>query len=298
MLPRPSVIARLPTARLPSSLAAMSSGTTPPPLPDPAELALPPVLPPEPACEAIGLRKVFATTVAVDGLSLSIPRGTFYAFLGPNGAGKTTSLRMLAGLLQPGDGRALIDGIDIHLEPERAKARLAYVPDEPALYGKLTAVEFLEYTAALWAVPPAEARARAQSLLAQLGLADRAGERLEGFSRGMKQKVALAAALLHRPTLLMLDEPLTGLDATAARLVKDLLQDFVAAGGTVLLTTHILEVAERLAQRIGIIHRGRLCAEGTLDELRAQTGLPGAPLEDVFLKLVGSTEGLAPASVP
>jgi ABC-2 type transport system ATP-binding protein len=276
----------------------MLSGTTPPPLPDPVEFAPPPVLPPEAACEAIGLRKVFATTVAVDRLSLRIPRGTFYAFLGPNGAGKTTSLRMLAGLLQPGDGRALIDGIDIHLEPERAKARLAYVPDEPALYGKLTAVEFLEYTAALWDVSPPEARARAQSLLAQLGLPERAGDRLEGFSRGMKQKVALAAALLHRPSLLMLDEPLTGLDASAARLVKDMLQNFVAAGGTVLLTTHILEVAERLAQRIGIIHRGRLCAEGTLDELRAQTALPGATLEDVFLKLVGSTEGLAPVSTP
>ena len=267
----------------------MSSLPATPPVPTP------PPLPPAPACELVGLRKVFGATVAVDRLSLTIPRGTFYAFLGPNGAGKTTSLRMLAGLLIPGGGRAFIDGIDVHQEPERAKARLAYVPDEPALYGKLSAVEFLEYTAALWDIPGAEARAQAQSLLAQLGLAERAGDRLEGFSRGMKQKVALAAALLHRPSLLMLDEPLTGLDATAARTVKDMLQQFVAAGGTVLLTTHILEVAERLAQRIGIIHRGRLCAEGTLDELRAQTGLPGATLEDVFLKLVGTTEGLGGA---
>jgi ABC-2 type transport system ATP-binding protein len=275
----------------------MSSGLTPPPLPEPSEPALPPVLPAEAACELIGLRKVFGTTVAVDGLSLRIPRGTFYAFLGPNGAGKTTSLRMLAGLIQPGGGRALIDGFDVHLHPERAKALLAYVPDEPTLYGKLTPVEFLEYTAALWEVPAAEARARAESLLAKLGLADRAGDRIEGFSRGMKQKVALAAALIHRPSLLMLDEPLTGLDAGAARLVKDMLQEFVAAGGTVLLTTHILEVAERLARRIGIIHRGRLLAEGTLAELQEQAAMPGATLEDVFLRLVGSTEGLnsAPA---
>lgn len=272
----------------------MSSGLTPPPLPEPSETDLPPVLPAEAACELIGLRKVFGTTVAVDGLSLRIPRGTFYAFLGPNGAGKTTSLRMLAGLIQPGGGRALIDSIDVHLHPERAKALLAYVPDEPTLYGKLTPVEFLEYTAALWEVPAAEARARAESLLAKLGLADRAGDRIEGFSRGMKQKVALAAALVHRPSLLMLDEPLTGLDAGAARLVKDMLQEFVAAGGTVLLTTHILEVAERLARRIGIIHRGRLLAEGTLAELQEQAAMPGATLEDVFLRLVGSTGGLHP----
>ncbi len=271
----------------------MTPGPLPPPLPAAPESAIPPVLPADAACELVNLRKVFDTTVAVDRLSLRVPRGTFYALLGPNGAGKTTSLRILAGLLHPGDGRAFIDGIDVHREPARAKARLAYVPDEPALYGKLTPVEFLEYTAALWSVPPAEARARAQSLLAQLGLADRAGARLEGFSRGMKQKVALAAALIHQPALLMLDEPLTGLDAAAARLVKDMLQEFVAAGGTVLLTTHILEVAERLAQRIGIIHRGRLHAEGTLEELRLRTGRPGATLEDVFLHLVGSADGIA-----
>ena len=270
----------------------MTSGLTPPPLPESEEPALPPVLPANAACELIGLRKAFGTTIAVDGLSLRIPRGTFYAFLGPNGAGKTTSLRMLAGLLRPGDGHALINGFDVHHDPERAKALLAYVPDEPALYGKLTPIEFLEYTAALWEVPAAEARARAESLLAKLGLADRVGDRIEGFSRGMKQKVALAAALIHRPSLLMLDEPLTGLDAAAARLFKDMLQEFVAAGGTVLLTTHILEVAERLARRIGIIHRGRLLAEGTLAELQDQAALPGATLEDVFLRLVGSTEGL------
>ncbi len=266
-------------------------------MPEPGDSVIPPVLPADAACELQGLRKTFGATVAVDGLSLRIPRGTFYAFLGPNGAGKTTSLRMLAGLLQPGGGRALINGFDVHLEPERAKALLAYVPDEPSLYGKLTPVEFLEYTAALWNVPSSEARPRAESLLAILGLSERAGDRIEGFSRGMKQKVALAAALIHRPSLLMLDEPLTGLDAAAARLVKDMLQDFVAAGGTVLLTTHILEVAERLAERIGIIHRGRLLAEGTLAELQVQASMHGATLEDVFLHLVSWTERLdsAPA---
>lgn len=263
--------------------------------------AVPPVLPaatpPETpaACELAGLRKQFGKAVAVDGLSLRVPRGVLYAFLGPNGAGKTTSLRMLAGLLRPDAGQAFIGGCDVHREPARAKRGLAYVPDDAPLYGKLNPVEFLEYTAALWSVPPAEARPRAEELLRRLGLAERAGDRIEGFSRGMKQKVALAAALVHRPQLLMLDEPLTGLDAGAARLVKDMLLEFVADGGTVLLTTHILEVAERLAQRIGIIQRGRLLAEGTLEELRAQVGKPGASLEDVFLGLVGSREGMGAA---
>ncbi len=244
------------------------------------------------ACEFVDLHKRFGNTRAVDGLSLRVERGTFYAFLGPNGAGKTTSLRMLAGLLLPDRGSVRIGDVDVHQEPERAKQQLAYVPDEPALYGKLTPVEFLEYVAALWSVPPAIASERARSLLDRLSLTDRAGERLDGYSRGMKQKIALAAAMIHEPALLMLDEPLTGLDAGAARLIKDMLIGYVQQGGTVLLTTHILEVAERMAQRIGVIARGKLLAEGTLDELRSAAALPGATLEDVFLKLVGTTEGM------
>ena len=247
------------------------------------------------AVELVALHKSFRLQVAVAGLDLRVARGTLYAFLGPNGAGKTTSLRMLAGLLRPDSGSARILGVDVHLEPERAKQPLAYVPDEPVLYGKLTPIEFLEYVAALWRVPLADARPRALRLLDTLGLAARAAERIEGFSRGMKQKVALAAALVHAPSVLLLDEPLTGLDAAAARLVKDMLLEFVAGGGTVLLTTHILEVAERLAERIGIIARGRLLAEGTLAELQAHAALPGATLEAVFLKLVGSTEGVTSA---
>ena len=244
------------------------------------------------ACEFADVHKHFGNTKAVDGLSLQVPRGVFYAFLGPNGAGKTTSLRMLAGLLRPTRGVTRIGGIDVHLQPEQAKQQLAYVPDEPALYGKLNPVEFLEYVAALWRVPADTARERARALLERLSLADRATERLEGYSRGMKQKVALAAAMIHEPRLLMLDEPLTGLDAAAARLIKDMLLDYVQKGGTVLLTTHIREVAERLAQRIGVIARGRLLAEGTLADLRAAAALPDGTLEDVFLKLVGTTEGM------
>ncbi len=244
------------------------------------------------ACEFVDLHKRFGRTAAVAGLSLQVPRGVFYAFLGPNGAGKTTSLRMLAGLLRPDAGTVRIGGIDVLAEPERAKQELAYVPDEPALYGKLTPIEFLDYVAALWSVPAATARQRAGELLERLSLSDRAGERLEGYSRGMKQKVALAAAMIHAPRLLMLDEPLTGLDAAAARLIKDMLLDYVRAGGTVLLTTHILEVAERLAERIGVIAQGRLLAEGSLADLRHQAALPEGTLEDVFLALVGSTAGM------
>jgi ABC-2 type transport system ATP-binding protein len=260
-----------------------------------AAVAVPPPIPATPACEIIALRKRFGPVLAVDGLNLSIPPGLLYAFLGPNGAGKTTSLRMLAGLLRPDHGVARINGHDVHADPVRAKQGLAYIPDDPALYAKLTPIEFLEYTAALWNVPRHEARPRAEALLTKLGLSPRAADRIESFSRGMKQKVALASALVHAPSLLMLDEPLTGLDAAAARLVKDMLLEFVAGGGTVLLTTHILEVAERLAQRIGIIARGKLLAEGTLEELRAQAAMPGATLEDVFLRLVGSTEGMGRA---
>ena len=247
------------------------------------------------ACEIIGLHKRFGRTTAVDGLDLRVPPGVLYAFLGPNGAGKTTSLRMLAGLLKPDLGTVRINGHDVHVDPARAKQGLAYIPDDPALYAKLTPIEFLEYTAALWSVPRAQARSRAETLITRLGLSTRAADRIESFSRGMKQKVALASALVHQPSLLMLDEPLTGLDAAAARLVKDMLLEFVAAGGTVLLTTHILEVAERLAQRIGIIARGKLLAEGSLEQLRAHAGMPGATLEDVFLALVGSTEGMGRA---
>jgi ABC-2 type transport system ATP-binding protein len=239
------------------------------------------------ACETRGLYKRFGTQIAVDGLDLRVPRGLLYAFLGPNGAGKTTSLRMITGLLRPDRGDVFLHGRALRAEPEAAKAALAYIPDEPTLYGKLNALEYLEFVAALWAVPAKTAQARATDLLAQLGLADRAHDRLEGFSRGMKQKIVLAGALIHEPSLLLLDEPLTGLDAASARLVKDLLLDYVARGRTVILTTHILEVAERLAQRIGIIHRGRLLLEGTLEELRERSGKPGATLEEIFLHLVG-----------
>jgi ABC-2 type transport system ATP-binding protein len=232
-----------------------------------------------------GLCKAFGKP-AVDQLNLRVRPGELYALLGPNGAGKTTTLRMVAGLMKPDAGAIAVFGVDALADPLGAKQIMAWAPDEPMLYDRLTPMEYLEFVAGLWGVPPATGLARAQSLLEWLGLWDERNQRCEGFSRGMKQKTALAGALIHEPRLLLLDEPLTGLDAAAARLVKDVLRARVAAGATVILTTHILDVAERMADRIGIIQHGRLLAEGTLEELRNRSGSPDArTLEDVFLQL-------------
>jgi ABC-2 type transport system ATP-binding protein len=240
-----------------------------------------------------GLSKAFGPKKAVDDLSLEVRAGELYALLGPNGAGKTTTLRMVAGLLKPDAGRIEVFGVDALADPAAAKKMIAWAPDEPMLYDRLNPMEYLEFVAGLWGIEAKAARARAEELLRWLGLWENRGERCEGFSRGMKQKTALAGALIHEPRLLILDEPLTGLDAAVARQVKDLLQERVRGGATVILTTHILEVAERLADRIGIIDHGRLMATGTLDELRARTGEAGATLEDVFLRLTGEDEAAA-----
>jgi ABC-2 type transport system ATP-binding protein len=246
---------------------------------------------PEPslALETRGLTKRF-DRLAVDDLDLTIRAGEFYALLGPNGAGKTTTLRMVAGLLRPDAGAVHILGIDALRDPVAAKQLIAWVSDEPMIYDKLTPLEYLAFVAGLWGCDPRSSEATAHRLLNELGLAPHAQERCEGFSRGMRQKVALAGALVHDPRLIILDEPLTGLDAMSARLVKGLLQDRVRDGCTVILTTHILEVAERMADRIGVIAAGRLVAEGSLDELRRRNdqgeGDGSRSLEDVFVALV------------
>ena len=240
-----------------------------------------------PALKISGLYKNFDGKFAVDGLDLEISRGQFHALLGPNGAGKTTTLRIVAGLLKADRGDVSILGHDIATDGIAAKRVTAFLPDDPLLYGKLNPVEYLEFVAGLWNVNAATAASKAQDLLKWLDLWDNRDELVEGFSRGMRQKVALAGALIHEPQLMILDEPLTGLDAHAARGVKDMLLDYVAKGNTVVLTTHILEIAERLAERISIIQRGKIVAQGTLDELRAKAGGEGArgTLEDVFLNL-------------
>jgi ABC-2 type transport system ATP-binding protein len=240
----------------------------------------------QPALALRALTKRFGKP-AVDGLDLTVRPGEFYALLGPNGAGKSTTLRMVAGLLPADSGEIHIFGIDARRQPIAAKRLVAWLPDEPLLYDKLDPLEYLEFVAGLWGVEPRRAAENAEALLQTLGLWEYRRERCEGFSRGMKQKVALAGALVHEPRLLMLDEPLTGLDAGSARQVKDLLAARVREGATIILTTHILEVAERIADRIGILAHGRLIAEGTLDELRAAGGAQ-ASLEDLFLDLVAA----------
>ena len=239
-----------------------------------------------------GLTKRF-DRLAVDTLDLVIRPGEFYALLGPNGAGKTTTLRMVAGLLRPDAGAVSIFGIDALNDPVAAKQVTAWVSDEPMIYDKLTPLEYLEFIAGLWGVAPSIADARARQLLGSLGLEPNLHERCEGFSKGMRQKVALAGALIHDPRLIILDEPLTGLDAVSARHVKGLLGERVRAGNTVIMTTHILEVAERMADRIGVIASGRLVAEGTLAELRQQNGRNDTSLEDVFIALVDTQAAAA-----
>ena len=231
-----------------------------------------------------GLRKSYDKPVIRD-LSLTIPPGQLYALLGPNGAGKTTTLRIVVGLLDADAGQVSIFGHDVRRDPLAAKAVTAWLPDEPMIYDKLTPAEYLAFVAGLWRMAPVDAANEAERLLRWLDLWDQRDTRCEGFSRGMKQKVALAGALIHHPRLLILDEPLTGLDATMARAVKDALRAEFDAGATVIITTHILEVAERLADRIGIIANGTLLAEGTLDELRALAGPGEATLEDTFIRL-------------
>ena len=241
--------------------------------------------PDQTALQVRGLTKRF-DRLAVDALDLTVRTGEFYALVGPNGAGKTTTLRMVAGLLRPDAGAVAVFGIDALDDPVAAKQMVAWVSDEPMIYDKLTPLEYLEFVGGLWGIDPLVSEPAAHRLLISLGLEPHLHERCEGFSKGMRQKVALAGALVHDPRLIILDEPLTGLDAVSARHVKGLLSDRVRAGGTVIMTTHILEVAERMADRIGVIAAGRLVAEGTLDELRQQNGHGDKSLEDLFIALV------------
>jgi ABC-2 type transport system ATP-binding protein len=234
------------------------------------------------ALEIRALSKRFGTTQAVDGLDLVVPKGELFALIGPNGAGKTTTLRLVSGLLAPDAGSIVVAGHDIAKEPLEARRALAFLPDEPQLYAKLRPLEYLAFVAGLWGLEPETAEAGARELLSLLGLAGTERDYVENYSRGMRQKLALAGALLHDPEVLVLDEPLTGLDAASARLVKDLLAGRAATGRTVILSTHILEVAERVATRLAIVARGRIVAEGSMAQLRAGSD---RTLEDIFLEL-------------
>jgi len=237
------------------------------------------------ALEIRGLAKNFDQP-AVDGLDLRVRTGEFYTLLGPNGAGKTTTLRMVTGLLKPDRGSITVFGIDALADPIGVRKAVAWLSDEPMIYDKLTPMEYLHFVSGLWAVESGLAEARARDLIGWLGLEAYAHHRCEGLSRGTRQKVALAGALVHAPRLIILDEPFTGLDAGSARLVKRVLRERVHAGCSVIMTTHILDVAERMADRIGVMVGGRLLAEGNLEELRGQAGAGHTSLEDTFLALV------------
>ena len=239
------------------------------------------------------VRKCYGRTVAVRDLSLQIRRGELFAFLGPNGAGKTTTIKMLAGLLRPNAGLVHVCGHRIGANGLAAKARLAYVPDQPFLYERLTGREFLYFVAEMYGVPNRQRDRKLESLTGVLDIGEFLDQLTEGYSHGMKQKIVLAAALLHEPSLLVIDEPMVGLDPRTIRAVKNLFLEHTRDGGTIFMSTHTLDIAEALADRIGIINQGELIAVGTLDELRAESRrqLAAGGLEEIFLQLTESDNG-------
>lgn len=238
-----------------------------------------------------GLSKSYSKNVvkAVDNLSLEVKPGEIYGFLGPNGAGKTTTIKMIVGLLKPDAGTIIVNGHDVSKEPVAAKASIAFVPDNPELFDKLTGVDYINFMGDIYGVSTQDRRERAAKLLKMFDLEAAAGDLISSYSHGMRQKMALTGALLSMPKLMVLDEPMVGLDPKSAYLFKELMNEHCATGGTVFFSTHILDVAERLCHRVGIIKKGRLIAEGTMEQLKANKhGSSGESLEEMFLEL---TEG-------
>ena len=238
------------------------------------------------AVETRGLTRDFGSFRAVDGIDLAVPAGSFYGFLGPNGAGKSTTIKCLTGLLRPSGGSMRILGIDLIADPVAVKRRIGVVPEDLALFDRLSAEETLMFVAQIHGIDRATARARSADLLGLMDLEGASATLVTDFSHGMRKKLSLAAALLPAPRLLFLDEPFEGIDAVASRQIKDLMQSFVARGGTIFLTSHILEIVERLSTHIGVIAKGKLVAQGPIETLRAG-GEAGATLEERFISLVG-----------
>lgn len=242
----------------------------------------------QPAVWARGLVRTFGKTEAVRGVDLSIRPGEFYGLLGPNGAGKTTTIKMIVGLLRPSSGSAGIGAIDAWENPVEAKRQIGVLPEEFNLYERLTGAELLDFTAAVHGLPEGQARERRDELLELLALTDAAGRLIADYSRGMRKKVALAAAVIHAPPVLFLDEPFEGVDAVSARLIRNLLQRYTASGATVVFSSHVMDLVERLCTRIGIMVDGRLTTEASPDELRDTFGV--SSIEDAFLKAVGAAD--------
>jgi ABC-2 type transport system ATP-binding protein len=235
------------------------------------------------------LTKHFGGVAAVDGLTLEVPPGEIFGYLGPNGAGKTTTVKLLTGLLRPTAGRAWIGGVDVQAEPRRARRLLGLVPDQPYVYPLLTGVEFLRFVGDLYEVELSRQKARIPELLEMFDLSAAGAELVESYSHGMRQKLVLASVLLHEPKVVFLDEPMVGLDPKSARLVKDIFGELSRRGVTLFMCTHVLEIAEKLCGRVGIVQKGRMDPVGTVADLRARAG-HGGSLEDVFLSLTGGTE--------
>jgi ABC-2 type transport system ATP-binding protein len=243
------------------------------------------------------LTKRYGSFTAVDGIDLHVPRGELFGFLGPNGAGKTTTLRIIAGILRPTAGRVLLAGVDLLTDPMRAKAHLGFIPDRPFVYDKLTGGEFLRFVAGLYGQDGATIERRIGELLELFELTPWTDELVESYSHGMRQKLIISSALIHRPELIVVDEPMVGLDPKGARLLKDIFRAFVERGGTVLMSTHTLEVAQVMCDRIAIVQTGRIVAEGTMAQLREQTAAGDASLEDLFLRLTGGSKAQELAAI-
>jgi ABC-2 type transport system ATP-binding protein len=236
------------------------------------------------------LTKQYGNFTAVKNINLEVKAGEVFGFLGPNGAGKTTTIKMMAGLLQPTSGSVEIGGFDVQKEPLQAKAITGFIPDRPYLYEKLTAAEFMRFVAELYTMPSPDKRI--EELLGLFGLTDWAGELVENFSHGMKQRLVMASSLLHHPKVLVVDEPMVGLDPRGARLVKDLFQDLASQGVTVFMSTHTLEIVEAMCTRVAIINKGEIIAGGSVEELGRLARMENSHLEPIFLKLTGGDEAL------
>ena len=238
----------------------------------------------------IDLTKNYGKLTAVNHINLDVAQGEIFGFLGPNGAGKTTTIKMMAGLLQPTGGSILLGGHDVQKEPLKAKFITGFIPDRPFLYEKLTAAEFMHFVSKLYGME--DPKDRISELLQLFGLPEWADELVENFSHGMKQRLVMAAALLHEPTVLVVDEPMVGLDPRGARLVKDIFKDLASKGVTIFMSTHTLEIVEQMCTRVAIINKGDIIAEGSVEDLGRMASMPESHLEPIFLRLTGGDEAI------
>lgn len=242
------------------------------------------------AIKLMGVAKRYGDITAVDYIDLGVEYGEIFGLLGPNGSGKTTTLKMILGLVKPDSGSVNVLGIKVDDDPISVKKQVGYVPESPHLYEFLTGLEYLDFIADIYGISVSEKKTRIEEYLQALELEGREGDMISSYSHGMKQKIALISAFLHKPKLLLLDEPLSGLDPRSARIVKDLLRKLASQGVTTIMSTHILEIAQAMCDRIAIMYEGRLLALGNMEELRQKAKLPGLDLEDIFLKLTGTED--------